>query len=416
MEWGGVSLLVLSPFFGWLKSGFGWKINGYSIPVFSSLPTDGFRFHILSFGSIVILIGLIGLTILCFHRFHRMRLFIGGFALFLSFLFFYQTSLKKPIWLETFSDQNQQLIEIGKFTNDYLAPYREATGSTVWTHLRIVLIPDQMIALLSFLSTGWYFLTIGGVLLTAGSFVCRFPRRREILIAFLIVFIICSSVLFAPFIVGEYLLIRGDRYRIQGLYTQALSDYLKAGQYNPGLEYHTSYRLNIGEVYESLERVEKADYHLFQGSVLESEQKDQEAVFQYYQAMEKGSIAQAYVAKNRLGWLYIYSGLNNYKTGNRGEAITVWKKAIEVDPAQLQTHYYLAKAYFEMGLYEEAIQENKKFLKRSYNTIFNADVYANLGDCYSKLQDHQKAREFYYRSLALDDDQNYRAWMGLVGS
>ena len=139
-------------------------------------------------------------------------------------------------------------------------------------------------------------------------------------------------------------------------------------------------------------------------------------MFHFNQAMEKGSEAQAYVAKNRLGWLYIYNGLTNYKTGNRGEAIAVWKKAIEVNPAQHQAHYYLAKAYFDMGLYEEAVQENQKFLKRSYNTIFNAGVYANLGDCYSKLQDHQKAREFYYRSLALDDEQNYRAWMGLVGS
>ena len=273
MEWCGVSLLVLSPFLAWMESGFGWKIKGYWIPIFSSQPTDEFRFHILSYGSLAILIGLIGLCILCFLRSHRMKLFVGGLALFLSFLFFYQTALKNPIWLKTFSDQNLQLLEIGKFTDVYLAPNKGATGITFWTYSRIESITDHLIASLYFLSTGWYFVILGGILLIAGSFFNHFPQRREIIIAILILFGIYTSVLLAPFVIGEYLLIRGDRHKIQGLYTQALSDYLKAGQYNPVLEYHTRYRLNLGEVYEGLERVEKSDYYLFQGTVLEGEKK-----------------------------------------------------------------------------------------------------------------------------------------------
>ena len=86
------------------------------------------------------------------------------------------------------------------------------------------------------------------------------------------------------------------------------------------------------------------------------------------------------------------------------------------DPAQLQVPYFLGKAYFDQGRYEESIAMGRFLLYRSQNRLLNANMQANLGDAFWKINDFTSARVAYEASMRLDPFGNFRIFKSLGGT
>ena len=140
----------------------------------------------------------------------------------------------------------------------------------------------------------------------------------------------------------------------------------------------------------------------------------EQALFEYRRAA--GQDETAVVARNEISRLLIDMGIDRYAEGNTLSATTVWRKAIDQDPGQIQALYYLARAYYDLTQYEKALAINEQVLGRTSNWIVVANTYANLGDCYQKLGAFGQARISYTLSIRTDSRQNFRALMSLVGS
>ncbi len=52
-------------------------------------------------------------------------------------------------------------------------------------------------------------------------------------------------------------------------------------------------------------------------------------------------------------------GIESAKKGNLDEAITAWKKAVEIDPKFIKAHNYLARSYYTKERFDDALSEYK---------------------------------------------------------
>ena len=87
-----------------------------------------------------------------------------------------------------------------------------------------------------------------------------------------------------------------------------------------------------------------------------------------------------------------------------------------LDSTQIQAAYFLSRAYFDQGRYQQSIVMGNALLARSRNPLLNANVQANIGDSYWKLKDFGSARKAYEASMNLDTYNNYRMFKSLGGT
>jgi tetratricopeptide (TPR) repeat protein len=105
-----------------------------------------------------------------------------------------------------------------------------------------------------------------------------------------------------------------------------------------------------------------------------------------------------------------------FRRGGVGPATAEWERALAYDPSQYQAIYFLSKAYFEQARYTQSIAMGQLLLLRSRNPVLNANVQANIGDGYWKLEDYDRARTAYQLSMRLDSQGNFRGYKGLGGT
>lgn len=112
-------------------------------------------------------------------------------------------------------------------------------------------------------------------------------------------------------------------------------------------------------------------------------------------AKKAGESAQI-AAYNELG--------NNYKQkGLYDDAISSYKKALQIDPKDAGSHYNLGFAYVKKGLYNEAVLETESALKLDPKL---ADAHRNLGLIYYLyLKDSKKAVYHFKKLLQLAPNQ-----------
>lgn len=56
-------------------------------------------------------------------------------------------------------------------------------------------------------------------------------------------------------------------------------------------------------------------------------------------------------------------GIESAKKGNLDDAITEWKKAVEIDPKFIKAHNYLARSYYTKERFDDALSEYKKIVE-----------------------------------------------------
>lgn len=78
------------------------------------------------------------------------------------------------------------------------------------------------------------------------------------------------------------------------------------------------------------------------------------------------------------------------------QAATILRKAIELDPEYVPSHYLLARVLYTQNHFDEAIDESKKAITLSPN-LFRA--YENIGLCYEGKQQLQEAERWYLEAI-----------------
>ena len=413
----GILLFLISPFLAWLSPQLDQSIGGYHIPIFEDADPRNRISGFLSYGGLTISFGVLALVAFWKGSF-LLKILVGEGAILAGIMFMHKISSWNQGLLRYLIDQNKQYSELIEFTTAYL-PTNRGVEPTFFQNLKISSVFDRYLSSGYFLSWGWFFCMIGGVvLLTVGYRHQKSPSGLKWIKAiFLVLPVVLAVSPMIPSVISEKHLGRADQLIAKGLYASALQEYNKARWWYSELDRTESFRRRLGFVYGEMGRKDEADFHIFKGYQVNASGNTLGAVFEFIQAENRAGDDQQLknLIRRHLGNVYVDYGLELYDEQMIGGAIAGWQRAIRYNPDQIQVHYYLAKAYFDTGQFEQAIIENEMFIKRSMNPLMNSNVFMNIGDSYAKLDNPKTARLYYRRAISSDNDQNYRAVRSLVG-
>ena len=111
------------------------------------------------------------------------------------------------------------------------------------------------------------------------------------------------------------------------------------------------------------------------------------------------------IKKSLIDTLFAYGGyLNDYYVLEYEKAIKNFKRIIEIDPHNYRAHYNLGIAYFNLELFEEALNacEIAIAIKPDYK-----HCHYNIGLIYEERENLEKAIEAHQKALKIDPDFVY---------
>ena len=103
-------------------------------------------------------------------------------------------------------------------------------------------------------------------------------------------------------------------------------------------------------------------------------------------------------------------GMNAIKKAEYEEAIRLWRKAVEIDPAMIGVHGGLGRALLYLGKPQEAVVELEQAVRISPQASLE---YFLLGQAYLQINDYAKARTSYEKAAQLQPHDS-RAYYGLA--
>jgi len=311
--------------------------------------------------------------------------------------------------------ENEQYGQMIGFSRSYLVA-NLGIEPTFRPTLASATLMERLGTALYFMSWGWWSCLFGSGLLLA---ICPCFRsagspRWTAVSALLIVS--CPAIPLAPGLAAQYFQAQGDWRLARGLFVEAIRSYDKAIRFSPRFAGSENLALHLGEACYHLGISTHPSLYLFKGDRLARQRDFEGAIVQYLLAAKDSPRHLRTHIQRGLAGAYASSGLDSYRKGEIGPAADQWEKALAADPHQVQSVYFLTKAYFDQGRYDRSISMGRRFLARSRNRLLNANVQANIGDGYWKLGDLDKARVAYRLSMKLDSFENYRILKSLGGT
>lgn len=404
----GSLLLTASAFIGWMdRPVVGW-LRGVAITLSDSAPP------FLSYGALSFLAGIASLAAIP-RRLRWMSLAAGTFGLLLALHFFFSFALIERKGVLVVADLNEQQKNILAFGR-YLPP-NIGTEPTFDASVSADTIADRLSASFHFVAFGWYSVILGSLVLLLAFMKSggEAGRRRLSLCLPPALVLTYAAFVISPYVSAEHHRTQGDEYSAKGMYARAIDEYGRARAIDKNVKYLKGFHYSLGKAHFFSGRSGGAEYSIYRGFLAQKEKDFPLAIYSFTAALSADPSLESTVGKGLLSWTYVTYGLYEYQSGRVASAIDLWRKSVETDPSQIQSYYYLSRAYYDVGSYEQSIIAGLQFLRLAENKIMKANVSANIADAYHRLKIFDSARAHYLRSLFLDKYQNLRAVMSLVG-
>lgn len=84
--------------------------------------------------------------------------------------------------------------------------------------------------------------------------------------------------------------------------------------------------------------------------------------------------------------------------GQYDEAVTYWKKALEISPERTELKIAIAEAILSSGRYRQAVEELEEYIKTSAGSVH---VYYLLGQGYLQLKEYDKSKKYFEKALEI---------------
>jgi predicted negative regulator of RcsB-dependent stress response len=366
-----------------------------------------------SFGWMAVLIG----AIACVAWFRRSGWLLTTCAMsglgLCSFSVQHLTALDPVFW--PLVDENAQYANIMHFSRAFL-PANYGIEPTFEANLLTETVQDRLATAFYFMGSGWWICFGGALLLLVGSCKGR-DRQMHMWTAMATVMIFgVPGIMLLNGIAAQYLQEKGDRYMARSLYAEAIQQYEAAQRFDPQLARSERMHLQLGKAYDQLKIAGHPHRRFYLGDLYSQRGQVEAAIAEYLVVDQEASTLLKEIVRKRLAWTYVKLGQAQYHKREIGPAIGCWEKALNVDSAQMQAAYFLSRAYFEQSRYEQSIAIGLFLLSLSHNPLLNANVQANIGDSYWRLNDFKSARQAYAASMRLDAYTNFRMLKSLGGT
>ena len=409
----GSFLVIGSVLLKWVYFAFSRHPLGLQLPLFRNI---GFVPHLslLSYGVVAIAVLATGLVLLS-----RSPTYLAVAVAILITMWVAlpcQIAFQRPSFLSRLIAETQELSMIRDFTRTYLPPNygpdedypREFKTEALW---------DRFVAAYSFLGLGWYCFGIGSLLI-ATYVLARLPvERRMVALALTGIPAGAVIILLAPSLIGQHYFTRACTAQARGARENAITYYHRAMWFDRWRALDARTYAAIGE----LERLAGAskdspEKHISKALELKEQTEYDLAVLELARAAAwDGTVAS--VARRESGRIRVAFGIALYRSGGIGAALTQWQQAILEDPIQQNgLTFLIARANYDVGRYETALDALKGVLRASGDKLVVANTYSLAGDCYARLGRDAEARQSYNLSLRWATFSNFWGMSGLTGN
>ena len=392
----GTLLLTLSSFLIWIKA-----------------PISGGANPSVSLGWMAILIGgIAGIGWFC--RSSRVLAVCAVAGLGLCTFSIVHLALRDPAFW-SLVDENAQYASIMGFSRRNL-PANYGIEPYFQINLSTNSVMDRLVTAFYFVGWGWWACLTGSLLILIPCLKINGSHNMRWVAITASVILAGHGVVLFRGVAAQYLLERGDRDMARGRYADAIRRYEAAQQLDRQLTRSERSHLILGLAYYQLGVPSHPSARFYLGDRYAQEKNFEAAISAYLLAARETPAPLQEIIHKRIGWTYVGMGLAQFRKGESGPASGWWEAAMAFDPAQLQAAYFLVKAYFDQGRYDQSIAMGRFLLLRSRNPLLNANVQANIGDAYWKLNDFIRARMAYEASNKLDTFANFRIFKSLGGT
>lgn len=198
---------------------------------------------------------------------------------------------------------------------------------------------------------------------------------------------------------ADVAVVRGDTLYKTEFFAEALIEYKKARQADPGYMLgHLRYgmtKLYLGDLEEAESAIRKAleldpssvDAHLEMGKVLAKKE-------QYSDAQKEFDTVIARDPENALA--YAETGRMMAAQGNKSEAIKNFLRAIKLDENNFSIYLTVGEIYAELGELKEATRYTQRSVELAPESI---DAKVQLGQLYFQQKDYKKAIQYLSQAL-----------------
>jgi tetratricopeptide (TPR) repeat protein len=348
-------------------------------------------------------------------RFDRRAAVCGGIALLaLALAAPLQIAFSNPDILRRLASEFAQQQKVSAFTTNFL-PVNQGQAPEIWTILDFDTMWSRFVSAWYFLTLGWYVFTLAALIAFFKGVLLLRGGCSRVVFACVLALLIFSALFVARPFWAHTQLDRAYLAEARGDTNEAIALYRATMRLDPWYASGPELYAQIGELHEALGVLDSPEYRLYKGQVFENQGVQPMAIFEYRLAARGGGDLET-VAHREAARVAANFGLTLYPQQAFGAALALWQQAFEEDPFQIQALFYAARAHFDVGQYQEAIAAGEQFCKRASNPYRLADVYSDMGDSYTKLGDHSRARAYYELSFKLDYIVNARGLGALTGN
>src|SRR5256714_11642401 len=409
----GSFLIIGSAALKWVQYPLTSNLSGLKLPLFHD-PGVIPHVTLFSFGVLGIVVLLVGLLL---ARFFTSALGLAAAILItVCVLTPAHIAFEQPMMLRRLTDELQAVPWRKVFTKEYL-PANYGSPEVLPNRLVLYTATGRFLAAFSFLRLGWTCFGLGSVLVAIYA-VRRLPDGKlAIGLAVICLPLGALAIVSTPVIIGQHYFNRGSIAKAQGHNQEAIADYRKAMKWDRWHAQNIGLYATIGDLQrKSGIENNSPERHISRALELQQAKEYEPAIFELSRAAEAGSLLAA-AARRESAKTRVELGLALYQAGGIGGAVNSWQLALADDPTQeVFVLPYLARGYFDLARYEEALQTVNRLVKIiADHSSMVADVYSLGGDCYAKLGRDADARHYYNLSYSADWIVNYWAISRLAG-
>lgn len=404
-------LLLTACALPWIKTPMGKAPRGVQFSLWQDLPAEPL-FQLGSFGVAGLAVFAIALAA---GFLDRRAVLVGGLALLaLTLTAPLQIAFSNPDISRRLDSEFTQKQNVNAFTASYL-PVNRGRDPRSWASLDYGTVGSRLVSAWYFLTSGWYVFAVAACLVFLES-ASRFPavRARLLLVCPLILLVYAALFLARPTVAYARL---NQAYLAQsrGDLNGAVALYRSAMRLDRWFALGPELYSQIGEIHVNLGVLNTPEYHLYKAQVFENRSLQSIVIDEYRQAAGGGGDL-AIVGRREAARASASLGLRLFGQRAFSGALARWRQSLAEDPFQLQTLFFATRAHFEAAQYVESVSAGEAFCRRTSNVIAMADAYSNMGDSYTKLDDHARARTCYALSFKLDYTLNARGLGALAGN
>jgi Tetratricopeptide repeat len=416
--WAAYWLLILGGFFfcgslilRWVNFPLSRSVNGIQLPFGSNLELVP-RYHFFSYGvcaAIVLAAGFVA------YRRWRFSLVVAASILATIFLAVpCKLAFEQPSLLHRVDSEANNVAMARSFTREYLPEnygYLEDIPGTVQLNTAL----GRLLTTLSFLGLGWLCFGVGSTLITFYAFGRATGKRMVGAISFCLPLAIVSIFLVRP-LIGQNRFIQARIAQAQGENERAIARYRKAILWEKWFAEDINIYATIGDLQRQANLAQGSPERRVKRAIdFEQAGNFELALFELDQATSTDG-KLGLTARRESARVQADYGLALYRAGAVGSAIVNWEQSLAKNAAQTHVLIFLARGNYDIAHYTEALDADKKVINSVGLISLLVNAYSLAGDCYTRIGDDDKARQYYTLSIRLDNDINFWATSGLVGN